>query len=176
MVIWPGDCSGGRAALSEERIRSALVARWHEFEPLFDLPREINPLISRLAAERRSKADIRRIRAAARAYAEASGEAGAQQADHDIHAAIAQATHNLYFVSLDRQLRGQLSLGTDALPYSAVIRQRAVRQHIAIADAIESGQGALAAKLTRRHFLELVEHPLRELQQRVRTRDSITTV
>lgn len=75
-------------------------------------------------------------------------------------------------MSLDRQLRAQLSLGTDALPYSAAIRQRAVRQHIAIADAIESGQGALAAKLTRRHFLELVEHPLRELQQRVRTRDS----
>jgi GntR family transcriptional repressor for pyruvate dehydrogenase complex len=153
---------------SEERIRGVLAERWQDFERLFDLMREINPLISRLAAQRRTRADIRRIHAAARAYAEAASEAGAQQADHDIHAAVAQATHNIYFVSLDRQLRAQLSFGTDALPYSEPIRQRAVREHLAIAAAVEAGQAGLADKLTRRHFVELVERPLRELHLRVR--------
>jgi GntR family transcriptional repressor for pyruvate dehydrogenase complex len=87
-----------------------------------------------------------------------------------MHAAVAQATHNMYFVSLDRQLRAQLSLGTDALPYSQPIRLRAVREHLAIADAIERGEAALAARLTRRHFVELVERPLRDLHLRVRSR------
>jgi DNA-binding FadR family transcriptional regulator len=152
---------------SSSHIRSMLLPRWQHLTWLFDLTRTLLPTIASLAAERRSDEHIGKIRAAVKAYEQAEDRDQMRTADHTLHSAIAEATGNPYYVSIDSQLRIQLTFGTDSLPYDAEIRQRALDDHRAIADAIEARECDRAAELTRHHFVDLAEKPMLRLRQRV---------
>jgi GntR family transcriptional repressor for pyruvate dehydrogenase complex len=84
-----------------------------------------------------------------------------------LHSAVAEATGNPYYVSIDSQLRIQLTFGTDSLPYDVEIRKRALDDHRKIAAAIEARDAARASELTLRHFVELAEKPMLRLRERV---------
>ncbi len=152
---------------SGSHIRSMLLPRWQHLTWLFDLTRTLLPTIAGLAAERRSDEHIRRIWAAVEAYEKAEERDAMRAADHSVHSAIADATGNPYYVSIDSQLRIQLTFGTDSLPYDAEIRNRALADHRAIAEAIEAADSGRAAELTQRHFVDLAEKPMLRLRQRV---------
>lgn len=153
---------------SAELIRRALAPRWERLEWVFDLDRGIGQLVARLAAERRSASDLKQIQARVTAFASPAWPSDAQdQADHAIHAAIAEATHNPFLVSLENQIWAELSLGVGILPGSRELHDKAVVEHQALADAIVAGDGDLAAQINARHFAELVETPLRELRERI---------
>ncbi|GAB3908328.1 FCD domain-containing protein [Kibdelosporangium lantanae] len=152
---------------SSSHIRSMLLPRWQHLTWLFDLTRTLLPTIAGLAAERRGDEHIRKIWAAVDAYERAEEREPMRAADHALHSAVAEATGNPYYVSIDSQLRIQLTFGTDSLPYDAEIRQRALDDHRAIAEAIETGDSARATDLTYQHFLDLAEKPMLRLRQRV---------
>jgi GntR family transcriptional repressor for pyruvate dehydrogenase complex len=152
---------------SSSHIRSMLLPRWQHLTWLFDLTRTLLPTIAGLAAERRGDEHVRKIWAAVEAYEKAEEREPMRAADHALHSAVAEATGNPYYVSIDSQLRIQLTFGTDSLPYDAEIRQRALDDHRAIADAIETGDSDRATSLTYRHFLDLAEKPMLRLRQRV---------
>lgn len=152
---------------SGSHIRSMLLPRWQHLTWLFDLTRTLLPAIAGLAAERRADEHIRKIWAAAEAYTKAEERDHMRAADHALHSAVAEATGNPYYVSIDSQLRIQLTFGTDSLPYDAEIRQRALDDHRDIAAAIEAGDSARAAELTKHHFVDLAEKPMLRLRQRV---------
>lgn len=152
---------------SSSHIRSMLLPRWQHLTWLFDLTRTLLPTIAGLAAERRTEQHIRKIWSAVEAYEKAEDRDVMRTADHALHCAVAEATGNPYYVSIDSQLRIQLTFGTDSLPYDAEIRQRALDDHREIAKAIEAGDSDRAAELTLRHFVDLAEKPLLRLRQRV---------
>nr|WP_198151945.1 FCD domain-containing protein [Kibdelosporangium sp. MJ126-NF4] len=153
---------------SGSHIRSMLLPRWQHLTWLFDLTRSLLPMIAGIAAQRRTDEHIGKIWAAVEAYEQAAEDRDVMRmADHTLHSAIAEATGNPYYVSMDSQLRIQLTFGTDSLPYDTDIRQRALDDHRAIAQAIEAGDSDRAAELTLHHFVDLAEKPMLRLRERV---------
>lgn len=156
---------------SPELIRRALEPRWQALDAVLDFGRELNGLVAELAAVRRRRGDISEIRRWVKAYAAAGERDEMRAADHALHAAIAAATHNLYFVQVIGQIRAQLSMGTDAFPFSDSIREQAIDEHGTMLAAIEMREAGTARTVATKHFVDLIESPLRKLYRRVHRRE-----
>jgi GntR family transcriptional regulator, transcriptional repressor for pyruvate dehydrogenase complex len=154
---------------ADEAVKRTLDQRWEELTGLLDYRRLIESLIARTAAERRDASDIAAIRAAVERYTEAGSRADARIADHALHQAIARATHNERLADLSARIRREVGLGFDAEPYTPQMRQRALRQHPALADAVIAGNPAQAAKQATSHF-SLTEGALAEVRARLTLR------
>ncbi len=154
---------------SDEMIKRTLDPAWDELTELLDYRRLVEQLIARTAAERRSDADAGAIRRAVGEYAHAAGRDASRLADHALHQAIARATHNSRLVELSARIRREVGLGFDAEPYTPEMRQRALRQHPALAEAVIAGDPARAARLAASHF-SLTQDMLTELRARLHLR------
>ncbi|HZM74600.1 MAG TPA: FCD domain-containing protein [Candidatus Limnocylindrales bacterium] len=152
---------------SPGHVRDMLLPRWQQLQWLFDLAKEVLPLIARVAAQRRDDNDIAALKAAVAAYDDAADREAMRTADNAIHAAIAVATHNPYYTSLDSQLRAQLTFGTGSLPFDHEIRKRALDDHDHLAQLIVEGDAAGAGEVALHHFVDLVEEPMLRLRERV---------
>jgi DNA-binding FadR family transcriptional regulator len=153
-----------------EMIRRTLLPEWSNLEGLLDLRQLVEPLIARTAAERIAPEHEPEIREALAGYLGAGDDREASRAaDQAVHAAIAKATGNPYLATLSAQIRRQISLGFGAEPYSREIRARAVKDHMALAEAVIEGRAPAAAKIATRHF-RLTETVLRELMSRISER------
>src|ERR1700722_19106862 len=154
---------------ADEAVKRTLDPRWEELTELLDYRRLIESLIARTAAERRDSSDIAAIRAAVERYTAASSRGDARIAAHALHQAIARATHSDRLTDLSARIRQEVGLGFDAEPYTPQMRQRALRQHPALADAVIAGNPAQAAKLATGHF-SLTEGALAEVRARLTLR------
>jgi GntR family transcriptional regulator, transcriptional repressor for pyruvate dehydrogenase complex len=154
---------------ADEAVKRTLDPRWDELTELLDYRRLTESLIARTAAERRDSSDIAAIRAAVERYTEAGSRADARIADHALHQAIARATHNERLADLSARIRREVGLGFDAEPYTPQMRQRALRQHPVLADAVIAGNPAQAAKHATSHF-SLTEGALAEVRARLTLR------
>jgi GntR family transcriptional regulator, transcriptional repressor for pyruvate dehydrogenase complex len=163
--------AGGAGAA--EAVKRTLEPRWEELTELLDYRRLIESLIARTAAERRDAGDVAAIKAAVERYTEASSRADARIADHALHQAIARATHNERLVDLSARIRREVGLGFDAEPYTPQMRQRALRQHPALADAVIEGNPSQAANRATSHF-SLTEGALAEVRARLTLRTGET--
>lgn len=154
---------------ADEMIRRTLLPAWDDLTELLDFRLLIEQAVARAAADRRDDEDIAGIREAAAAYERASDREASQLADHALHMAIARATHNARLADLSARIRRAVSLGFNALPYSATARRRALRQHPELVAAITAGNAQAAATLAARHF-SMTEDLLRGLHARIRLR------
>jgi DNA-binding FadR family transcriptional regulator len=152
---------------SPAHVRDMLLPRWQQLQWLFDLAKEVLPLIARVAAQRRDDNDIAVIKTAVMAYDNAVDREAMRTADNAVHAAIAAATHNPYYTSLDSQLRAQLTFGTGSLPFDQAIRKRALDDHDHLAQLIIEGDAFRAGEVALHHFVDLVEEPMLRLRERV---------
>ena len=159
----------GSGPEADAMIRRTLVPAWQELTTILDFRSVIEQTIARTAAQRRNDADIAAIRQAVAEYAGARDRDASHLADHALHKAIANAAHNDRLVELSASIRREVSLGFDAEPYSPQVRQLAVRQHPALAEAVIAGDADQAAALAAEHF-SLTEDMLRELHARIRVR------
>ena len=159
----------GQGAESDEMIRRTLLPAWTELSEVLDFRQLIEQQIARTAADRRTDDDIRTIRAAVAAYAEAPDRERSRLADGAVHQAIAQAAHNARLTNLSARVRREVSFGFDAEPYSPEVRKRAIHQHPEMAEAIIAGDPETAARVAAQHF-SLTEDSLRELHARIRLR------
>jgi GntR family transcriptional repressor for pyruvate dehydrogenase complex len=165
--------SGGSFVLSgwgpgsAEMVGRHLLPNWERFEALFDARRLIEPMIARTAAERRTRADVRRIRQALTLYREATDRETSRRADEMLHRSVGEATHNPVLVGLSTQIRSRVSLNLGAEPYTAQVRETAAHQHEELTDAIDEGDGDRAAAIAAEHFV-LTEKLIRDLVRRVR--------
>jgi DNA-binding FadR family transcriptional regulator len=159
----------GSGPEADDMIRRTLVPAWQELTTILDFRSVIEQTIARTAAQRRNDADIAAIRQAVADYARARDRDASHLADHALHQAIARAAHNARLVELSAGVRREVSLGFDAEPYSPQVRQLAVKQHPALAEAVIAGDAELAAGLAAEHF-SLTEDMLRELHARIRVR------
>ena len=154
---------------SDAMIRRTLIPAWNEMTEILDFRRLIEQTIARAAAQRRDDRDIAAIRAAVDDYAKAPNREASRLADHALHQAIAMATHNDRLVALSASIRREVSLGFNAEPYTPKVRERAVRQHPTLAEAVIGRNPDLAADLAAEHF-SLTEEMLTELHARIRIR------
>ena len=154
---------------ADAMIRRTLVPAWQELTEVLDFRRLIEQTIARTAAQRRDDNDIAAIRAAVEDYERAPDRDASRRADHALHQAIARAAHNARLVAVSASVRREVSLGFDAEPYSPQVRQRAVRQHPTLAEAVIVGDAERAAALADEHF-SLTEEMLTELHARIRIR------
>jgi GntR family transcriptional regulator, transcriptional repressor for pyruvate dehydrogenase complex len=153
---------------SSTMIGRHLLPNWERFEALFDARRLIEPLIARTAAERRTRDDVRKIREALDLYSEAADREASRSADELLHRSVGEATHNPVLVSLSTQIRSRVSLNLGAEPYTEEVRHTAAHQHRELTDAIDAGDGDLAARIAAEHFV-LTEKLIRDLVHRVRS-------
>jgi GntR family transcriptional repressor for pyruvate dehydrogenase complex len=154
---------------ADDMIARTLVPAWDHLTEVLDFRSLVEQLIARTAAERRDARDIDLIRAAVQQYSGAADRAASRRADHALHHAIAQATHNARLAELSAQARREVSLGFDAEPYTPQVRHRALDQHPALAEAVVAGDPQKAARLAAEHF-SLTEDMLRALHARIRVR------
>jgi DNA-binding FadR family transcriptional regulator len=153
---------------SDSMVRRALEPEWAQLEVTLDFRSLIDEQIARTAADRRTEADIERIRACVQAYADAEGDREASRlADLAFHRAVATAAGNPQLAELSLRLRHEVSLGFEAEPYSPEVRAKAVTQHAEIAAAVIEGRADDAARLMSVHAL-LTTETLRELHRRTR--------
>jgi len=150
---------------SAAHVRRHLVANWGQFEHVFDARTLIEPLIARTAAARRTQGDMAPIRAALRAYLDASNRDASRQADTSLHRAIAEATHNPILVATSTDLRARITLNLGAEPYTDAVRATAIEQHQQLVEAVAEGRGDDAAGIAARHF-DLSEQLIRRLVKR----------
>jgi GntR family transcriptional repressor for pyruvate dehydrogenase complex len=161
----------GQGPDADEMIRRTLVPAWEELTEILDFRRLIEQLIARTAAQRRDERDVAAIRRAVDDYARAADREASRLADHALHQAIARATHNARLVDLSARIRRDVSLGFDAEPYTAELRDRALRQHPRLADAVIAGNPVLAGDCAASHF-SLTENMLTELHARISIRSA----
>jgi GntR family transcriptional repressor for pyruvate dehydrogenase complex len=160
---------------TEAMVRRTLLPEWERMQHLLDLRVHLEAQISRVAAERRSAADVESITVCLEAYeAAGSDRESSRAADQALHRAIARATHNPLFEELSLRLRRQVSLGLESEPYSHELRRRALSQHPQLVTAVIEGDADQAAQLAANHF-SLTEKMLRELLVSMRTRSKPTS-
>ncbi|HET8759120.1 MAG TPA: GntR family transcriptional regulator [Solirubrobacteraceae bacterium] len=120
--------------------------------------------IARLAAERRTDADVAALRSAVRGESKARSARAAHDLSREFHVTVARASRNpelvktleaLWTVDIGRQLLARRGTSPDWQPED-------VAEHEAIAEAIAAGDGALAEKLMREHVQEAYAHWSRE--------------
>jgi DNA-binding FadR family transcriptional regulator len=137
---------------SAQHVRRQLVARWSEFEHVFDARTLVEPMIARTAAARRSDDDIIEMKGTVQAYVDAADRNASRVADTALHLAVARATHNPILVSMSVDLRAKITLNLGAEPFSAEARRTAIVQHAELVTAIVEGRGDDAAEIAARHF------------------------
>jgi GntR family transcriptional regulator, transcriptional repressor for pyruvate dehydrogenase complex len=153
----------------DDMIARTLGPVWADLTELLDFRGLVEQQIARTAAQRRDERDIARIRQAVEDYSDAADRDESRLADHALHQAIAQATHNGRLVDLSAQSRREVSLGFDAEPYTPEVRRRALHQHPSLAEAVIAGDAEAAAQCAAAHF-SLTEDMLRELHALIRLR------
>lgn len=165
----------GASAESDDIVKRTLDPVWAELNELLDYRRLVEQLIARTAAQRHDERDATAIKKAVADHAGAADRAQSRLTDHALHQAIARATHNARLVDLSARIRREVGFGFDAEPFTPGMRDRALRQHPALAEAVLTRDGAKAAALAASHF-SLTDEMLTELRVRLNLRSGSTAV
>lgn len=135
-----------------QSVRKILEPEWKALEQVMDLRHLVEALVARTAAERRGKEDVQAILSALADYQQPAGLEQAQAADVRLHHAVAAATHNEELLALREELFSKVSLGFVVEPFTQEIYDRALPQHLALADAVVNGDALGAWEIGKEHF------------------------
>lgn len=134
-----------------DELISRLLARREELEELLDYRRAVEPLISRLAARLRRRADLGAMRATIRNMMSARDEPDYMRFDTEFHLAVASATQNRFLMRTMEDIRLQLNDALSLLPESETWHRRISGEHEAIFAAIEARDAGAAENATILH-------------------------
>jgi DNA-binding FadR family transcriptional regulator len=98
---------------SEERIRPVVAARMPEFEELFDFRAAVEGAAARLAAVRRTEADLAKLQGAVEAMEEGWQTARFRAADSAFHLGIADAARNRFMRQAIEDARARMWIPID---------------------------------------------------------------
>jgi len=129
----------------------------------FEIRSGLDAAAARLAAARRTRAQVASLRAACQRTIEAANPAAAAATDLLFHQAIVEATANEHFISVHRFLSAQLKEGiqfTRRLVAGTSMELDVHREHREIFEAIESKDENLASNRSFEHILNS-QHRLR---------------
>lgn len=147
--------AGRGTFVAATHIHSRLLASGHDAN-LSEVRQALEVPIARLAAERRIKRDITKLRTLLNDFASTETASDRVAIDANFHIAIAQATGNPLFPRLVAELRAALQ--AQGLTVSAVPgrHERASVEHQAILDAIAAGDGAAASRAMEAHLQAVI--------------------
>lgn len=140
------------AATSGAAVQRTLGDRRPELEQLLDLRGLVEGMVARVAAERRTPADVERLRAALSAFERARTPTEEHAADTAIHAAVLAATGNQQVTALSADLLARVGSGFAIEPYSREVYSRALAEHTALVTAVVEGAAETADRVAREHF------------------------
>lgn len=115
-----------------------LRRRRDQVEDALAYRRAVEPAVAALAAEARSKADLRTLADINTAAISAETDVEFMQADTEFHLALAEASRNRLFREAIEKIRLELNDAMIALPESPVWHERSAREHDAILDAVRN--------------------------------------
>jgi GntR family transcriptional regulator, transcriptional repressor for pyruvate dehydrogenase complex len=122
-----------------------------ELEDLLQYRSLIEPAVARVAAAARRNADLVAMRTAIQGMTAAANEPEYMRHDTNFHIAIARATGNDVLVHAIEDLRMTLNDAMTLLPESETWHHRISREHEALLEAIERGDGDRAERLMAQH-------------------------
>ncbi len=130
--------------------------RWSDLVDACTASSMLHSSLARLAAERRTDADIATMRDRLAAFHAAPSGDPKQRADSLLHLSIIDAAHNTALRDILLEHERHLSLSAPAHPWGdreshRRMESRAAREHDAIVDAIVTAAPDEAAELARRH-------------------------
>ena len=154
-----GRHGGGNFVLGPDENRSGvdlmlarLRRRRDQVEEALAYRRAVEPAVAALAAEARSKADLRTLADINAAAVSAETDVEFMQADTEFHFALAEASGNRLFRQAVEKIRLELNDAMIALPESPVWHERSARQHEAILSAVRERDGLSAATAMEMHI------------------------
>ncbi len=134
------------------------VASMAEIEACYDFRISLEGECAYFAAQNRTQADVEAMKATFAGFCHALTEnkRGGINDDFQFHLAIAEATHNAFFVSAFLTIKSRVHMAIDisrqltATPLN-VRRRTLVNEHRSVLDAIVAGNAAKARREMRRH-------------------------
>ncbi|MFM9134025.1 MAG: FadR/GntR family transcriptional regulator [bacterium] len=140
-----------------ERLRATIL----DLDEALDYRLAIERQVSILAAERRCDADVERMRESIDAIPVGESDPAPRrqrfrQADSAFHIGLAQAAGNVRLLRAVREVRAELFILTDRIPYVET-REATRAEHLAICDAIADRDGDAAAEAISLHIDETRE-------------------
>jgi DNA-binding FadR family transcriptional regulator len=134
-------------------INQFVIGRKLSLRTLQETRETIEPTLARLAAERRSAADVTRLRALNDDLAQAvSDRAQFAAVNVEWHNAVAMASHNDLLAAFMFSMSFGVAMSTMADEYDTMeVRKAAISVHTRIADAIEAQQADLAFRRMDKH-------------------------
>lgn len=145
-VLAPGNGDERRLELM-----GRLMRRRDEIEDLLVFRRAVEPQIAAVAARRRTKSDLARLRTAVEELDRAEGEVARMRFDTELHLALGAATGNRYLERDAETIRLGLNDVIALLPETDVWHERVAAEHHALLDAIVDGDGNAAATVMETH-------------------------
>lgn len=146
-----------RGGLFQDAFAQFLPADLRQVDELLEFRRDVETAATGLAAQRATPGQVRAIRQAAAATADAAATGVLRDfitADNDFHDRVGQASANMFYsgtVNSIRRVQQQVStIGLADNPAGSL--EVAAQQHIAIAEAIASGEVELAQRLMAEHI------------------------
>jgi GntR family transcriptional repressor for pyruvate dehydrogenase complex len=121
-----------------DELFARLGRRDAEIEELLILRRHIEPLVTRLAARSRTRADLALMHESLAEMQGTSTDADYMRCDTAFHLAVAGASGNRYLVSDVELIRVELNDAFSLLPESEAWHKRITEEHDAIYDAISA--------------------------------------
>jgi len=140
-----------------------------ELEDLLQYRRVVEPAVARIAAGARRNVDVAAMRKAIRGMAAATTEPDYMRHDTDFHIAMARATGNTVLAQAIEEIRMKLNDAMTLLPESDTWHRRISREHEALLEAIERGDGESAEGLMEQHVANS-EQSLRAVLAAIRRR------
>ena len=155
--------AGGGAVIvgrhsSPTEARAELLRQTATFDRIIELRLVIEPGAARLAAERRTEDDLRRLELSIEGMERAAGDGRDgvgefHRADSIFHLTIAAASRNPYLYEAVEKARSRLFTPMAAIEKEG-LQQDSVAEHRAVLDAIADGDGDRAASAMERHLRE----------------------
>jgi DNA-binding FadR family transcriptional regulator len=145
-----------------ERWRLRMRTQTGEFDDIIDFRIALETQTARLAATRRDRADLARLRSSIESLGQVSnGHSEFRLNDSQFHLRLAQAAGNLRLETAIESARGELFLPHDLLPYADPIDESR-QDHQQIYEAVRDGNPESAANAMRGH-IERTRHQLRQI-------------
>lgn len=156
LVIKRGSAGGatvvGREMSQAERHRLVLGSR-DVLREAQDVREGIEPLSARLAAERASEEEIKRLESSHEELLGSTDIPSFRRADSAFHLAIADATHNAMLAGVVKEARTKLFMSFDVQEFE-VLKSTTVDAHAGIMKAIKAHDGPRAEKAMAVHLEE----------------------
>ena len=150
-----------------ESIDSLLADKLHILSDLLEMRMLIEPMVSRLAAEKADKEDIELLKESLQEMEDDinAGMSGVQ-GSKNFHLFIARTTHNKVAMRIMSDIIG-ISDEISALSFRSAERPRiSLSEHKALLNAISAGDSDQAESLMREHFLALKNDIAKELEKK----------